>query len=159
MLGNALSLIAILLAAGCPATIVWGVIAVVVDAVNGVIGRWLWTHVENKIAENTPPLADCDAAFPVVLIIAAIRVIAALKHVRPCSIFWRTMPRMVTARAIFCKKTAAGTYEATSHRVCKYYRFIPAVTLEAPDSFATAITAYILNCNETPVSLSSSNAW
>lgn len=51
-----------LLLGSCPSTVLWAVRAVVVDPINGMIGRWFRPHVGEEAGEVQPARVDGDAA-------------------------------------------------------------------------------------------------
>ncbi len=78
----------ILFLACCPTAIARFVVAIVVDSVNGVFGRRLFAHVRPEDSELVPPcVTDGNAPAAVVLISRIVRIVAAIFHGLPGSIF------------------------------------------------------------------------
>lgn len=68
---------------GCrPAAILWRVGAVHIDAIQRKARR-LFAHVCKEVLKQAPPLADCDAARAVVLVLMRRGVVASRSHSRP----------------------------------------------------------------------------
>lgn len=84
------SFVALLLRACAPPTVVRLVVAVVIDAVKGVLWRWPSPHVGQKILVGVPPsIAHSDASASVVWIRFQARIEASAKHADPCLEFGR----------------------------------------------------------------------
>jgi hypothetical protein len=78
-----------LLIVGSPTTVVWFVIAIIVDTINRMRGTWLSAHIGKKIAKDMPTLADLNAAAAVVFEPWIIRISASGTHGNPRTIFRR----------------------------------------------------------------------
>jgi hypothetical protein len=77
-----LALILNLLAGGCPAAIVWFVVAIIVDTVDAVFGRPR-AHISIKVFEFVPPRTNLDTATAIMGKIFCIGIPAACEHPGP----------------------------------------------------------------------------
>jgi hypothetical protein len=73
-----------------PTAVARFVVAVVVDPVNLVLGRWLASHIFQEVRERVEPsLTDCNAALPVAVITAVGFAKTSSAHGYPRAILWR----------------------------------------------------------------------
>lgn len=66
-----------------PSTVVWGVVAIIVDALNGVLRGWLFSHVGQKVGRTLitkPPTANLDSAPAVSVVHGVFGVVAPVQH-------------------------------------------------------------------------------
>lgn len=103
-----------------PAAVSRLVIAVVVDAVNGITGAGPIPHVLKEVLELRPSLANRDATAPVVMERAGFLVGAAGKHRRPYPVCGAIRHSMASSgfpgRKVLLKETAAGFDASKSDR-------------------------------------------
>ena len=83
------TLVPLLFGARGPTAILWRVGTIVVDAVNGVIGRWLSAHVRQKCLVVRPSVANRNSTPAIARIPAISWILATLEHVRPRLVFSR----------------------------------------------------------------------
>ena len=75
---------------GCPTTISWRIIPIIVFAIKRMPWCWALSYIRKKCQEiMTPFLADCDASSTPSMPFRCIRNITTSIHVNPCFIFWR----------------------------------------------------------------------
>lgn len=132
--------VSILFLASSPSAIAGLVVAVIVDAVNRVLGRRSRPHVRNKILEPVPSLADLDSSGSVVWVVFAISVLASLNHGCP-DFVGRRVRRSVSCTSCPRKRS----FEATAafgvpvlDRRKPYFALVAAVASAKPDGIPSA---------------------
>jgi len=87
-----------------PSAIAGFVVSIVIRvAVDGCLGKWLWSHIGKKVDKRlSPSLADRDSSTAVEVVSAVSRVAASPLHLFPTGVFRRT----VTAALGFSPATA-----------------------------------------------------
>lgn len=128
-----------LLFSGCPPTVLWRVIALVVDAVKPSTSGGV-THVGIKVGEGcTPAIAHSDTACTVADKGRVFFVITAAQHSRPCAVFaWlRRFAQVVTScsrssLALRLRQAAAGLCSSALQVVRSGYLFTTAVARTFP---------------------------
>lgn len=108
---------------GSPTTILWRVRAVIINAVNAVLRRWLLPHIGQEcLIRLQPSLVNGDSATTIARIFRRVWVQAARPHGFPRPIFRRVL--VVSARAMcrqrLLRSIAAKT--ATAHGVAEIQR-------------------------------------
>lgn len=128
---------------GRPAAIARLVMAVVIDAVNRVLGTGPRAHIAQECLERTSPCgSDADAAATVTGVVARLRVLAAFDDVPPRRKFWRDDPvDRVSVRPIhdpdaFRAQAPAGLRMPAAQIAVLNQAFCPAVTATEPPSMA-----------------------
>lgn len=101
---------------GGPSAVVRRVGAIVVDAVNGVIGRRFRSHIAVERAKVQPFWRDRDSAPAVPFPCWVVRVQAPLAHSEPCLIFARATVAALTVYAT-CVSGSLALYAATAQGV------------------------------------------
>ena len=86
------SAVARLLELGRPSAVLRAVVAVIVDAVETVLGRRARTHVLEEGFEGVPPFAHLDAAATVAGVGVVALVAATLAHPAPGPVLWCALP-------------------------------------------------------------------
>ncbi len=85
---NSVGFIVCLLGPCGPSTVFWSVVAIYVNAVNGMFGRRLVSHVSDEVLKSPPTAAHGYPPASVVAITSNIGLIAAVQHRPPRHIFW-----------------------------------------------------------------------
>ena len=71
-----------------PATIFWSVITIIVDAIQGVLGRWFWSHVSKELREVIEPfLTNADASSSIIVPTGMAFIATSFFHACPCPVF------------------------------------------------------------------------
>ena len=132
-----------LLGSGRPATITWLISLIVVDTVEAESG-WTFMHILQEIFKFAPPLADGDAATPIIFIGRMSLTAAPVKHTHPrlvcVAVFLFLDPDRVTmsehdAANCFELKTAARFGATVSQAPSHYAQLHAAGTLATPKHF------------------------
>lgn len=85
---NIVSLILSLLAPCCPATILWGVITIIVTAIKRTIWIWSRPHISIEVLKRCQPASANRNASPAPSgIISIVGICASLFHYSPCVVF------------------------------------------------------------------------
>lgn len=109
------ALVALLLRACRPSTIIRPVTPIVVDSVNGVSGRWAFAHVLQKVLKSLPFITQVYPASTVVLGVLIIHVCGTCLHVCPTAISSsetqsvRFQPNPINRSGSFSADTSTGT--------------------------------------------------
>ena len=115
--------ISALLLWGSPAAVAGLVVAVVVDAIDGMSRRRSLAHVRDEGGERLPSLTDANAPAAVPLVVRSLRVLASVFHGRPHTILGAGLAaREVTVNAVRLGApprpvTATGDDPAAGHVV------------------------------------------
>jgi hypothetical protein len=88
VVNTCLASVAPLLFRGSPAAIARLVVAIVIDAIKGMIVRWTGAHVGVEVLKRQPTLADLNASTSVSLVPLGFRVVASLPHGGPSHPFF-----------------------------------------------------------------------
>lgn len=80
--------VAALLLKGGPSAVLWAIVAVLINAVDGMLGRRATAHVGQKVVERLPSVADTNASETVVLGVSLVCSAASLSHVFPAQVLW-----------------------------------------------------------------------
>jgi hypothetical protein len=125
-----------------PLAIVWRVVSIVVDAINGQTRVWLTAHVDEKVSKVAPSLANLNAPTAIVLILIKGRIITAIADFLPCSIFRRSECRfpMLADGSTLPFKTNASTRggKALLHVSVVDDALSPAIASDQPAGFFVA---------------------
>ncbi len=71
-----------------PSAVIGLIITVIVNAINAVVGRRLWSHVGQEVEERIlPPLAHRNPTPSIKMVLGVSRVVAALPHGPPARVF------------------------------------------------------------------------
>ncbi len=135
--------IARLLRWGGPSHVARLVIAVVVDAVNRMVRRWLASHVLKERHELVAPsFTDGDASSTVAGEVLIVGVVAPRSHSIPLGIFWALAHpvRSVRSRCAFAHKASAGLRLLVAQRASFSVSGIAAIALAAPVNHAIEST-------------------
>lgn len=135
-----------LLEFGCPAAVLWGIRAVVVNALNRVFVRWAPSHVGDEIIKRLPSVAHGYAASTVVLVSLVVWFPTSLAHNLPDAIL-RALAVAVCAvslsRASACSlaiKASTTGGVAVPKVLADHLRLCPALTSAEPiRSFACPV--------------------
>ena len=87
------STVARLFTARRPPTVTRFVVAVYINAVERMLGRWATSQIGEEITKTVPSLANLDAAAPIVGVAPVPWIHAALPHVCPAGVFDATIVR------------------------------------------------------------------
>lgn len=139
-----ISAIGALLFPRSPATIAWLVVAIVVDAINRMLGRGTDAYVSKEILKFKPSVADFYSSAAVPRVTLFVRVSAAPKHSRPYFVFrpLATRHRSVgTVAKINLAHPQVAETSATSRLTAKQVgrknnRFISVLAKAAPSCLA-----------------------
>jgi len=82
-----IALVSVLLSTGGPLAIVWRVRAIVVFAIQRVLGRRTRSHVQQEIGELSPAFAQCDSSSAVITPVGVFFAKAALSDAAPNAVF------------------------------------------------------------------------
>ncbi len=151
------SLIAGLFFSCSPSAILRGIVTVVGDALDAVLGTWRITHVSVEVFKRLPPLTDLNAAPTIVMVRGAARILTSVFHTSPCSPNPRSTQSMEEThlRRSFTPKTPT----ALSESVNKCFRpYIDDCTADAATFPKNAIVGAIIDamrCCQSPESLTS----
>lgn len=129
--------IALLLGAGRPPAVSWLVVAVVVDPVNGIVGRRAAAHVGQEVGEGVaPPLADGNPTTAIVRKPRSGWAVATADHRTPAVPLWRQAPgngtRPPAGGGFFALKATAGLNVSRSQVMGKDDLFVAAVAATEP---------------------------
>ena len=114
-----------------PAAISRLVIAVIVNAINCCFRKRLWSHVsKERIEAGSPFLANCDASFPVQVLVFVVRV-ATPFHFTPRCVLWRIAHSARTCTVAPARLDRLPFKISPSHGSC-----FPALALAQPTGIA-----------------------
>lgn len=113
-----------LLNTSCPATVVWRVTKIVIDAVNAIFAGWTLTHIGVKIFKTfSPAITNRDAAPSISRVGFVVFAIAAIKNACPngvfgcvCHAMCRVFPcgnflaQATTTLCVTCSQTLSGVH-------------------------------------------------
>lgn len=109
-----------LLLHGCPAHVAWGVVSVIIFAVQGVSCRWSFTDVEQeRHVVFSPTREDGNSTLPVVLVGAIFRIVATVNHVEPGHVLWVFLGSSVLYPAVSAGFGCAIDYIGDENRLLK----------------------------------------
>lgn len=86
------ALVAKLHLASRPSTVFWGVIAIVIDAIKGVLCAWARPHIGKEILKSGPAVTNLNAPSSIVFVRSMFRKFAASLHSVPYLIFGGGLP-------------------------------------------------------------------
>lgn len=131
---------------GCrPSAITLFVVAVVVDALNGMSGRRPRTHIQVEGAERLAPFcANPNTSAAIAVKGMLLRVLASLDHVRPCEVFRRAVHAVTNLvdRVPFAAVTPARLNIAHLQVVCGSILRLTTVTEATPFRALSLVTAW-----------------
>lgn len=134
-----LSAVANLLSRSRPAAVLRAVIAVVVNAVDRVLGTWLRPHVGKEVLKRfQPSLADCDASTAVAGEFVVVSAVASAIDRLPARML-RSPSHAVSAFALtcpLCLPASARLGVPTAEMCAEYSRFFSALTKADPSRFS-----------------------
>lgn len=149
-----------------PAAVLRRVIAIVVDAVNGVFAAWARSHVSKEVFKRSPALADRNAARLVVAEVLAVRVRGAIKDAGPNTVLGgfahavRALGSAVSLCKLLFADAATGRREA-AFKVLRPRGFLAAAVASAyPHGAALRIVeGRAMQCGEKAEALASQVKW
>ncbi len=120
-----------------PPAVIRSVVAVVIDAVNGVTRARAKPHILEESLEAQPALADAYSSSAVIRVLRSIRVVTPRPHLSPGSVFWRLgssggSVKKPPLRHQFALETATATSLATGKKASQDRCFVPAFTSTKP---------------------------
>lgn len=139
-------LVSVLLMLSGPATVIWFVVAVIVDSVQRVFARRFATHVRNKIFYgDAPPVADGYPSAAVVFVVFISRFVAPIKHavigyVLRCKLTASCKSvRGLCFGSVFFVQAPAGLRSVRGNSVCADYATVAAGTETNPHGSPTSV--------------------
>ncbi len=116
---NSRSFISALLFTCSPSAVFWGIMAIVVDSLNGHIWARLGSHIQNEIMEIGPAFAYPDSPAAIIFIMLTIPILAAVFHLAPGFIFgtWAAMLGMAVRQPWRIGPYAVCSFATTTLRV------------------------------------------
>ena len=126
-----------------PATVIWGIVAIVICPLYAIFRTRFFAHVRKEVIKRMkPPFANTDTSTAVVVVLFMVEIIAALLHRLPCLIYWRLCA--TRSQAMRVPKTTATTPGFAPAQVhAKNDPFGSAVTTAKPQR-GTASSSYVL---------------
>ena len=100
-----------------PSAIAWGVIAIIVFAVESETRMRAASHVLEEVLELIPSATDSNASPAVILILATLWIVAASSHVAPCPIFRSTVAVPCMAVANWSPQTTATFFRSSREAI------------------------------------------
>ena len=139
-----------LLNSGRPSAIAGLIVAIVVDAVNGMLGRRARRHVIQKRFKVFPSLADLDAAPAIARIAISVWVPAPLDHAKPN--WMKRMARQAMRLQLFFSETTTRFCVTRAQSLCERCAFCTAIAATKPMQ-EFPVTAHSLDGDQAPKSL------
>lgn len=126
-------------ALGCPTNIAGGVIAIVVDPVNGVTGRAL-ANINEEVFKFMPAFTDLDTASTIVFVTDGVRVLASCAHAVPGAIKRMEVSGSGVAVDKVAFQAAAGFSFPFYEKGGCYDFGVSAITLTLPEYVAEGVS-------------------
>lgn len=142
-----------------PANISRLVISVVVDAVNGMGGRWPAPHICEEILESVPSPADLNAPRSVIRIVPDVRIIAAASHGHPDSVFRSNLSNFLGSVTQVCKaftlQASTALAFSSAQIICMRKRPLAAFASAIPTRLVILVIRTTPQCPKSPEPLAS----
>lgn len=123
---------------GYPATVSRPVVAIVVDPINRMHGRWSVAHIRQEALELPPTSADANAAPTIRSKFVGLRVRASLNHILPASILRCPLAFLRMAMTVFLGASLKFRHQtSTTAR-----RFIAQRTTSCDEKLSTVAEAH-----------------
>lgn len=146
-----------------PSTILGGIGAIIVNAINRVLRRWSLPHVDKEILKYLPALTDFDSAAAITLITANIWFFAPPAEISPRRVFWCPLS---SAHAVADNphgppRTVASARLRMSppHIAPDCGVFFSAIAGKAPDLVPISVGTGALNSYQPAISLARCHWW
>lgn len=127
-----------LLGLSSPSAIAGLVIAVVVYAIQGMLRRWLATHIKQKVFVGMPSLTNLDSASTVMLPPGCRRVKASSQHVSPSRVLCSSV---CIALAVLILSTSTTFHLSSTQDECIVDALFAAIAQASPSNMTEAIIA------------------
>lgn len=121
-----------------PATVVRRIVAVIVNAIDGMLTGWTWTEVIVKVQKAvSPPVAHRNTAAAVIAKGGRFRVVATLKHATPARIFWclRQAMRDLECASRLTVQTSTRSRLTAPQASLRFHTQTPAIAATVPMPF------------------------